>query len=218
MSLIKLNSKALIIYFFLPFFSLANDSVLTNSDILFKQATDFVKSKNYEEAILIFEKLAKNSEHDAQYNLAVILKAGKGKTKKYTDSLYWAYLSKLGNISEADDLVSELIDLIPEKTVETIREEVKVYLENSIESGSETSIMQLGKFFLDIVEEKEYPSAYKWFTVGAALGLESAVEMRDEVEEELTPEEIIEEQDNADKFFNNFVSKRSQNSKEENNS
>ena len=218
MSLIELNSKALIIYFFLPFFSLANDSVLTNSDILFKQATDFVKSKNYEEAILIFEKLAKNSEHDAQYNLAVILKAGKGKTKKYTDSLYWAYLSKLGNISEADDLVSELIDLIPEKTVETIREEVKVYLESSIEGGSETSIMQLGKFFLEVVEEKEYPSAYKWFTVGAALGLESAVEMRDEVEEELTPEEIIEEQDNADKFFNNFVSKRSQNSKRENNS
>ena len=186
MSLIKFNSKALIIYFFLPFFSLANDSVLTNSDILFKQATDFVKSKNYEEAILIFEKLAKNSEHDAQYNLAVILKAGKGKPKKYTDSLYWAYLSKLGNISEADDLVSELIDLIPEKTVETIREEVKIYLENSIESGSETSIMQLGKFFLEIVEEKEYPSAYKWFTVGAALGLENAIKMRDEVEEELS--------------------------------
>ena len=152
------------------------------------------------------------------YNQRRFLEFGKGKTKKYTDSLYWAYLSKLGNISEADDLVSELIDLIPEKTVETIREEVKIYLENSIESGSETSIMQLGKFFLDIVEEKEYPSAYKWFTVGAALGLESAVEMRDEVEEELTPEEIIEEQDNADKFFNNFVSKRSQNSKGENNS
>ena len=218
MSLIKFNLKALIIYFSLPFFSLANDSELTNSDILFKKATDFVKSKNYEEAILIFEKLAKNSEHDAQYNLAIILKAGKGKTKKYTDSLYWAYLSKLGNITEADDLVTELIDLIPEKTVETIREEVKVYLENNIENGSETSIMQLGKFFLEVVEEKEYPSAYKWFTVGAALGLENAIEMRDDIEEELSPEEIIEEQDNAEEFFNNFVSKRDQNSKEENNS
>ena len=218
MGLIKFSLKSLLIYLFLSFFSLANNSVLTNSDVLFKQATDFVKSKKYDEAILIFEKLAKNSEHDAQYNLAVILKAGKGKTKKYTDSLYWAYLSKLGNISEADDLVSELIDLVPEKTVETIREEVKVYLEKSIENGSETSIMQLGKFFLEIVNEKEYPSAYKWFTVGAALGLENAIEMRDEVEEELSPEEIIEEQDNAENFFNNFVSKRDQNSKEENNS
>jgi len=218
MGLIKFSSKTLLIYFFFSFFSFANNSELTNSDILFKQATDFVKSKQYEEAILIFEKLAKNSEHDAQYNLAVILKAGKGKTKKYTDSLYWAYLSKLGDISEADDLVSDLVDLVPEKTVETIREEVKVYLENSIEGGSETSIMQLGKFFLEVVEEKEYPSAYKWFTVGAALGLENAVEMRDDIEEELSPEEIIEEQDNAEEFFNNFVSKRKQNSKGENNS
>ena len=218
MGLIKFSSKTLLIYFFFSFFSFANNSELTNSDILFKQATDFVKSKQYEEAILIFEKLAKNSEHDAQYNLAVILKAGKGKTKKYTDSLYWAYLSKLGNISEADDLVSDLVDLVPEKTVETIREEVKVYLENSIEGGSETSIMQLGKFFLEVVEEKEYPSAYKWFTVGAALGLENAIEMRDDIEEELSPEEIIEEQDNAEEFFNNFVSKKKQNSKGENNS
>ena len=62
------------------------------SDILFKQATDFVKSKNYEEAILIFEKLAKNSEHDAQYNLAVILKAGKGKPKIYRFTLLGLFI------------------------------------------------------------------------------------------------------------------------------
>ena len=132
---------------------------------------------------------------------------GKGITKKYSESLYWAFLSKLGNIEKADDLVSELVDLVPEKTVETVREEVKNYLVNSIESGSKTSIMHLGKFFLEVVEEKEYPSAYKWFTVGAALGLENADEMRDNVEEELSPEEIIEEQDNAEKFFKDFVNK-----------
>ena len=67
--------------------------------------------------------------------------------------------------------------------------------------------MHLGKFFLEVVEEKEYPSAYKWFTVGAALGLENADEMRDNVEEELSPDEIIEEQDNAEKFFKDFVNK-----------
>ena len=136
-----------------------------------------------------------------------MLKEGKGITKKYSESLYWAFLSKLGNIEKADDLVSELVDLVPEKTVETVREEVKNYLVNSIESGSKTSIMHLGKFFLEVVEEKEYPSAYKWFTVGAALGLENADEMRDNVEEELSPEEIIEEQDNAEKFFKDFVNK-----------
>ena len=215
---IKFIPKTLIIFLFLSFFTFSNESELSNSDNLFKKATNFVKTKQYEEAISIFEKLANNSEHDAQYNLAVILKAGKGKTKKYTDSLFWGYLSKLGNIIEADDLVSELVDLIPEKTVETIREEVRIYLENNIESGSKISIMHLGKFFLEVVEEKEYPSAYKWFTVGAAMGLENAVEMRDNIEEELSPEEIIEEQDKAEEFFNNFVNKKVQNSNKENSS
>ena len=191
---------------------------LSESDQLFKKATDFVKSKEYHKAIPIFELLANNSEHDAQYNLAVILKAGKGKTKKYTDSLYWAFLSKLGDIEEANNLVKELIDIIPEKTVENIREQVKSYLEKSIENGTQISIMHLGKFYLDIVAEKEYPSAYKWFTIGAALGLESAIKMRDDVEDELSPEEIIEEQDKAEEFFNNFVKKIEKNSNKENNS
>jgi len=199
--------KIFVIIYFFSNQSVSDDHKLSDSDILFKKAYEFFKSKKYNEAFPIFEKLANNSEHDAQYNLAYLLKEGKGITKKYSESLYWAFLSKLGNIEKADDLVSELVDLVPEKTVETVREEVKNYLINSIESGSQTSIMHLGKFFLEVVEEKEYSSAYKWFTIGAALGLENADEMRDNVEEELSPEEIIEEQDNAEKFFKDFVNK-----------
>ena len=199
--------KIFVIIYFFSNQSVSDDHKLSDSDILFKKAYEFFKSKKYNEAFPIFEKLANNSEHDAQYNLAYLLKEGKGITKKYSESLYWAFLSKLGNIEKADDLVSELVDLVPEKTVETVREEVKNYLIKSIESGSQNSIMHLGKFFLEVVEEKEYSSAYKWFTVGAALGLENADEMRDNVEEELSPEEIIEEQDNAEKFFKDFVNK-----------
>ena len=199
--------KIFVIIYFFSNQSVSDDHELSDSDVLFKKAYEFFKSKKYNEAFPIFEKLANNSEHDAQYNLAYLLKEGKGITKKYSESLYWAFLSKLGNIEKADDLVSELVDLVPEKTVETVREEVKSYLVKSIESGSKTSIMHLGKFFLEVVEEKEYPSAYKWFTVGAALGIENADEMRDNVEEELSPEEIIEEQDNAEKFFKDFVNK-----------
>ena len=157
--------KIFVIIYFFSNQSVSDDHKLSDSDVLFKKAYEFFKSKKYNEAFPIFEKLANNSEHDAQYNLAYLLKEGKGITKKYSESLYWAFLSKLGNIEKADDLVSELVDLVPEKTVETVREEVKNYLIKSIESGSQTSIMHLGKFFLEVVEEKEYSSAYKWFTV-----------------------------------------------------
>ena len=211
-------TKVLFITYIFSYQVFGDNHELSESDMLFKKATEFVKSKRYNEAISIFEKLANNSEHDAQYNLAYFYKEGKGTTKKYSDSLYWAFLSKLGDISQANDLVSELIDLIPEKQVENVRGEVKIYLEKKIEEGSQTSIMQLGKYFLEVAEEKEYPSAYKWFTIGAALGLQNAAQLRDEAEQELSPEEIIEEQDRADKFFKNFVTKLNQNSNEENSS
>lgn len=191
---------------------------LSTSDKLFKQATDLVKNKKYDQAIGIFEELAKASEHDAQYNLAILLKSGKGTTKKYTDSLYWAFLSKLGEIKEADDLVDDLIDLLPEKTVENVRQELKTHLEKSVENGAEDLVMHLGRFFLDVVTEKEYASAYKWFTIGAALGIENAAKVRDEVEEELTPEEIVEEQENAEVFFQSFVEQFRKSSDEENSS
>ena len=196
----------------------ADSHSLSGSDKLFKEATDLVKAKQYNQAISIFEKLANASEHDAQYNLAILLKAGKGKTKKYTDALYWAFLAKLGEIPEADDLVGDLIDLLPEKTVETVRQEVRTYLEDSVENGSEASIMHLGRFFLDIISEKEYASAYKWFTIGSALGIKMATKVRDEVEKELSPEEIVEEQEKAEVFFQKFIDQYSNPSDKENSS
>ena len=196
----------------------ADNHSLSVSDKLFKEATDLVKSRKYEKAVKIFEELANSKEHDAQYNLAILLKAGKGKTKNYTDALYWSFLSKLGEIPEANDLVDDLIDLLPEKTVEEIRQKVKTQLENNVESGGKDSIMHLGRFFLDVVNEKEYASAYKWFTVGAALGLNQAIALRDEVEEELTPEQIVEEQENAEKFFRSFIEQLERALDEENSS
>ena len=40
-------------------------------------ATDFVKERRYTEAVSIFEELARNNEHDAQYNLAFLINGGK---------------------------------------------------------------------------------------------------------------------------------------------
>ncbi len=210
--------KVLVILLLATLYTWADNHSLSGSDKLFKEATDFVKAKQYEKAIRIFEELANASEHDAQYNLAILLKAGKGKTKKYTDALYWAFLSKLGEIPEADELVDDLIALLPVKTVEDVRQEVKSYLESSIEKGSEDSILHLGKYFLNVVIEKEYASAYKWFTIGAALGIKKAIKVRDEVEKELTPEEIVEEQEKAEIFFQNFLDQFKNPSNKENSS
>ena len=91
-------------------------------------ATDFVKEKRYTEAVSIFEELARNNEHDAQYNLAFLINGGKGITKNYSEALFWAILARLGKIEKAEDLTEDLIEIVPEKVLKDVREKVLEHL------------------------------------------------------------------------------------------
>ena len=115
------------------FFSISFAQV-TDSDRLFKVATDYVKEKKYTEAVSIFEELARNNEHDAQYNLAFLISSGKGITKNYSEALFWAFLSQLGKIEKAEELTEDLIDLVPEKVLKDVREKVLEHLLARFES------------------------------------------------------------------------------------
>ena len=75
-------------------------------------ATDFVKEKKYSDAVSIFEELARNNEHDAQFNLAFLINGGKGTTKNYSEALFWAFLSKLGKIEKAEELSKDLVKMV----------------------------------------------------------------------------------------------------------
>ena len=68
-----------------------------------------VKDKNYAHAITLFEEQAKLPRHDAQYNLAVLLNAGKGRPRNYVDALYWSWQAQLGEIEDAEDLAMTLL-------------------------------------------------------------------------------------------------------------
>mgnify|MGYP003314761142 CR=1 FL=1 len=97
---------------FIIFLYSATSAQVTESDRLFKMATDFVKERKYSDAVSIFRELAKNDEHDAQYNLAFLISAGKGITKNYSEALFWAFLSQLGKIEKAEELTEDLIDIV----------------------------------------------------------------------------------------------------------
>ena len=108
------------------FFYSTSVAQITESDRLFKMATDFVKEKKYTKAVLIFEELAKNNEYDAQYNLAFLISGGKGVTKNYSEALFWAFLSWLGKIEKAEELTEDLINVVPEKVLVDVRKKVSV--------------------------------------------------------------------------------------------
>ena len=197
-------SSLLTIFFFSISFA-----QITDSDRLFKVATDYVKEKKYTEAVSIFEELARNNEHDAQYNLAFLISSGKGITKNYSEALFWAFLSQLGKIEKAEELTEDLIDVVPEKVLKDVREKVLEHLLTRFESKDRGVLTQLGDFYLLVLEEQDFQNAYLWYNVASALGVQNSAEIRDEVEKELEPDTIVKMQDASRKRYKEFTSKES---------
>ena len=191
------------------FFFSISFAQITDSDRLFKVATDYVKEKKYTEAVSIFEELARNNEHDAQYNLAFLISSGKGITKNYSEALFWAFLSQLGKIEKAEELTEDLIDVVPEKVLKDVREKVLERLLTRFESKDMGVLTQLGDFYLLILEEQDFENAYLWYNVASALGVQNSAEIRDKVEKELEPDTIVKMQDASRKRYKEFTTKES---------
>ena len=190
----------LILFFFSP--SIAQ---ITDSDRLFKMATDFVKEKRYKEAVSIFEELARNNEHDAQYNLAFLINGGKGITKNYSEALFWAFLARLGKIEKAEELTEDLIDIVPEKVLKDVREKVLKHLLVRFDNRDRAVLTELGDFYLLILDEQDFENAYLWYNVASAIGIENSGDIRDKVEKELEPDTIVKMQSASRKRYEEFT-------------
>ena len=189
------------------FFYSSSFAQVTDSDRLFKMATDFVKERRYTEAVSIFEELARNNEHDAQFNLAFLISGGKGITKNYSEALFWAFLSRLGKIEKAEKLAEDLADLVPEKVLKEVRGNVLDYLFSRFENRDIAVLTELGDFYLLILDEEDFENAYLWYNVASALGVENSAEKRDKVEKELEPDKIVNIQVASRKRYEEFTKK-----------
>jgi len=189
------------------FFFSTSFAQITDSDRLFKMATDFVKEKRYAEAVSIFEELARNNEHDAQYNLAFLINGGKGITKNYSEALFWAFLARLGKIEKAEELTEDLIDIVPEKVLGDVRKKVLEHLLVRFENRDKAVLTELGDFYLLVLDEQDFENAYLWYNVASAIGIENSGDVRDKVEKELEPDTIVKMQAASRKRYEEFTKK-----------
>ena len=157
----------------------------------FKDAVQAVKDKNYTVAITLFEEQAKLPRHDAQYNLAILLNAGKGRPRNYVDALYWSWQAQLGNIEDAENLANDIIDLLPPKTADEVRGRVGKTLEARIDANDILAIPQFANFHLKILAEPDYGNAYIWHSIAAALSLPGSAEARDDAESQLEGKDLV---------------------------
>ncbi len=172
-----------------------------DSDAIFIEAVTAVKNKNYGHAVKLFSSQAKDNQHDAQYNLAVLLKAGKGAPQDFLKALTWAWAAHLGGIEAAADLSEELLDLIPEKSIEAARAAVAERLRARIDDGEKPAVMQFARFHAELNEEADYERAYIWYSIAAAIGLDGAFKARDDTRGDIDEEKIVELQVEAGTIF-----------------
>ena len=68
-------------------------------------------------------------------------------------------------------------------------------------------LMQLGDYYLLVLEKEDFENAYLWFNVASAVGIDNASEKRDRVEKELEADTIIKTQTVSKDKHEKFITK-----------
>ena len=174
---------------------------IDNSTATFNEAVQAVKDKNFRHAAKLFALQAENNQHDAQYNIAILLEAGKGVPQDFTKALIWAWSAQLGGIEAAEELAEDLTGYLPEKSIEEVREAVRARLEARIRAGSADAVSQFASFHLQMLDEPDYETAYIWFSISAALGLKGTLEARDDARDNVEDERLVDLQSEAGTIY-----------------
>ena len=181
--------------------SLPSTAQIDTSTATFNEAVQAVKDKNFRHAAKLFALQAENNQHDAQYNIAILLEAGKGVPQDFTKALIWAWSAQLGGIEAAEELAEDLTGYLPEKSIEEVREEVRARLEARIKAGSADAVSQFASFHLQMLDEPDYETAYIWFSISAALGLKGTLEARDDARDNVEDERLVDLQSEAGTIY-----------------
>ena len=174
---------------------------IDTSNATFNEAVQAVKDKNFRHAAKLFALQAENNQHDAQYNLAILLEAGKGVPQDFTKALIWAWSAQLGGIEAAEELAEDLTGYLPEKSIEEVREKVRARLEARIKAGSADAVSQFANFHLQMLDEPDYETAYIWFSISTALGLKGTLEARDDARDNVEDERLVDLQSEAGTIY-----------------
>lgn len=158
----------------------------------FHDAVQAVKERDFQRAVQLFSTLSQTVQYDGQYeaqfNLAVLLKQGKGRPQNYAEALYWARRAELGGIEKSKDFADSFSDRVTEDQHNEILARIKTALLKEVDQGAIDSLPQLATYHITLLND--YEQAYIWFALGAALDLPEQDIRRTEMEDELETEKI----------------------------
>lgn len=172
-----------------------------DEDARFNAATQAVRDRDFRSAVALFEPLAEADVADAQYNLAVLLREGRGRPQNHVEALYWGALALLADETHAESMVSALIDQLPRSAREAVVARLLDRLMAQAADGQIDAPRKLARVYMELVPEPDVRMAYMWFSICHALGENRCAQGRSDTAGQIEPEELIEIQREAGETF-----------------
>jgi hypothetical protein len=173
----------------------------------FKSAIKYVEKKQFFEAYQIFSSLAELEIPEAQFNLALLYSNGLGTPKNFRLALYWSWQAHLNDHETAIEQVNKTYELINENLRNSVAETIIEELVASAQAGDRAAPLKLGKTYLGLFVEAQNQPAYLWLSISQAYGEERASELLEEAASQMTLEEVLAQQEEAQKSFNDVIKK-----------
>ena len=173
----------------------------------FKSAIKHVEKKQFFEAYQIFSSLAELGVPEAQFNLALLYSNGLGTPKNFRLALYWSWQAYLNDHETAIDRVNMTYDLINEDLRNSVAQTIIEELVASAQVGDKEAPLKLGKTYLGLFVEAQNLPAYLWLSISQAYGEERASALLEEAASQMTLEEVLVQQEEAQKSFSKMNKK-----------
>ena len=173
----------------------------------FKSAIKYVEKKQFFEAYQIFSSLAALGIPEAQFNLALLYSNGLGTPKNFRLALYWSWQAHLNDHETAIDQVNKTYELINEDLRNSVAQTMIEELVASAQAGDRAAPLKLGKTYLGLFVEAQNQPAYLWLSISQAYGEERASALLEEAAAQMTLEEVLAQQEEAQKSFSDMIKK-----------
>ena len=171
----------------------------------FKSAIKYVEKKQFFEAYQNFSSLATLGIPEAQFNLALLYSNGLGTPKNFRLALYWSWQAHLNDHETAIEQVNKTYDLINEDLRNSVAQTIIEELVASAQAGDRAAPLKLGKTYLGLFVEAQNQPAYLWLSISQAYGEERASALLEEAASQMTLEEVLAQQEEAQKTFTEMI-------------
>ncbi len=162
---------------------------VAETEVTIDSALEAIKSEEYEKAYKQFQLLSDKGEAEAQHNLAMMYRLGKGVKKNHELSVKWFRKAADQDITDAQYYLGHAYDA--GEGIASDRKYAIVWYRKAAEKGHGFAQINLGVLYANgLGADQDIEQAYLWFHVAAAQGYRVAFENKEIIEKALEPDVI----------------------------